>query len=108
MAKKLTAAEARYSRFKIMMRDPRLSPTDEDEVRAIGQQLRKAARAKYFGTGIASFITGILTLILIVGFLILPVSIIVLVQGFRELRFLRMCEERYIENREWEKEYAYG
>lgn len=108
MAKKLSGAEARYSRFKILMRDPSLSPADEGEVRAISQKLRQAARAKYFGTGIAGFIAGILTLLLIVGFLILPVSIIVLFQGFRELRYLRMCEERYIENREWEKNVTYS
>lgn len=108
MAKKLTAAEARYSRFKIMMRDPRLSPNDENEVRAIGQQLRKAARAKYFGTGVAGIIAGILSLVLIVGFILLPLSIIAIFQGVREVRLLRMCEERYIENREWEKGYAYG
>ncbi|MDL4860711.1 hypothetical protein NPJ88_000040 [Halomonas elongata] len=101
--KKLTAAEARYSRFKVAMKDPRLSPSDEAEVRAIGHQLRKSARAKYFGTGMAGIIAGVLSLVLIVGFILLPLGCIAIVQGVKEIRSLRMCEDRYITNREWEK-----
>ncbi|OWV31247.1 hypothetical protein [Halomonas campaniensis] len=107
MAKKSISIEEHYIRYKIIMRNPQLSPRNEDEVRVFTQKMRYAIRAKYYGTAISGLIMGILSLILIVGFFLIPMSFVAFYLGSKELRFLKLCEERYIENKEWEKERSY-
>lgn len=91
--------EFHYARFKQALREFNVVPDSAGEARVVCAKLRKAARAKFYGMGFAGIVTGILTLIMIVGFLILPVGIICVVQGMREVRRIRRYEERYIRER---------
>lgn len=99
MAKRATkqdVEEFHYTRFKKALREFDLVPESAGEARVICSKLRKAARAKYYGTGISAILAGLLTLVLIVGFMLLPVGIICVFQGRREVRRIRRYEERYI------------
>lgn len=91
--------EFRYSRFKMALREFNVVPESAGEARVVCAQLRKAVRIKHYCMGFAGIVTGILTLIMIVGFLILPVGILCIWQGRREVRRIRRYEERYIRER---------
>lgn len=102
MGKKVTKhdiEEFNYSRFKQALREFSVVPESAGEARVVCSKLRKAARAKFYGTGVAAILAGILTLVMIVGFMILPLGIICLFQGRREVRRIRRYEERYIRER---------
>lgn len=102
MGKKATKhdiEEFHYARFKQALREFNVVPDNTGEARVVCAKLRKAARAKFYGMGFAGIVTGILTLIMIVGFMLLPMGIICVAQGMREVRRINRYEERYI----WEK-----
>lgn len=99
MGKKVTKEqeeEYRYSRFKTALQEFNVVPESAGEARVVCAKLRKAARAKFYGTGVAAILAGILTLVMIVGFMILPLGIICVFQGRREVRRIRRYEARYI------------
>lgn len=91
--------EFRYSRFKMALREFNVVPESAGEARVVCAKLRKAARAKFYGMGFAGILAGILTLVMIVGFMILPLGIVCVAQGMREVRRIRRYEERYIRER---------
>ncbi|KJZ03079.1 hypothetical protein TW86_22920 [Halomonas sp. S2151] len=102
MGKKATQhdiEEFHYARFKQALREFNVVPDSAGEARVVCAKLRKAARAKFYGMGVAAILAGILTLVMIVGFMILPLGIICVVQGMREVRRIRRYEERYIRER---------
>jgi hypothetical protein len=102
MGKKATKEdieEFHYARFKQALREFNVVPDSVGETRVVCTKLRKAARAKFYGTGVAAILAGILTLVMIVGFMILPLGIICVVQGMREVRRIRRYKERYIRER---------
>lgn len=102
MGKKATKhdiEEFHYARFKQALREFNVVPESAGEARVVCAKLRKAARAKFYGTGVAAILAGILTLVMIVGFMILPLGITCVVQGMREVRRIRRNEERYIRER---------
>lgn len=91
--------EFNYSRFQMALKKFNVVPESVGEARVVCAKLRSAARAKFYGTGVAAILTGILTLVMIVGFMILPVGIICIIQGMREVRRIRRYEARYIEEK---------
>lgn len=102
MGKKATKhdiEEFNYARFKRALKEFNVVPESAGEARVVCAKLRKAARAKFYGMGFAGIVTGILTLIMIVGFMLLPMGIICVAQGMREVRRIRRYEERYIRER---------
>lgn len=102
MGKKVTKhdiEEFHYARFKQALQEFNVVPESAGEARVVCAKLRKAARAKFYGMGFAGIVTGILTLVMIVGFMILPLGIICVFQGRREVRRIRRYEERYIRER---------
>src|SRR5690554_1344714 len=101
--KKMKKEDVAYGRFKILMRD-QFQTESAEEVREIAANIRRAIRIKYYCSALAGFILGIPLLLVVIGFIIIPIAIGCVWEGRREVRLLNLSTERYIKDMGWEEE----
>lgn len=102
--KKMKKEDVAYGRFKILMRN-QFQPQSAEEVHDIANQIRKALRIKYYCTAFAGFVIGIPLLLLLIGFLIIPIAFGCIYEGRREVRLLNLSVERYIQDMGFDEQH---
>lgn len=98
--KKMNKEDVAYGRFKILMRD-QFQPQSAEEVHDIANQIRKALRIKYYCIAFAGFVIGLPLLLLLIGFIIIPIAFGCIYEGRRAVRLLNLSVERYLSDMGW-------
>lgn len=89
--------EFKYKQFKKALERYDVVPETADDTHMVCDKIRNAVRVKFYVMGgVVGIGFGLLTLILLVGFLLLPLGIIAVMQGRKEVRDINKFEERYI------------
>ncbi|MGI9574709.1 hypothetical protein ACRYJU_11535 [Alloalcanivorax xenomutans] len=88
--------ERRYALCKVGLRAHNVEPQSVQEARAVFSKIRGTARVRYYSTALISFVISFPAMLLIVGFLLLPLSIALVFLGRTEVRRIGRFEERYI------------